>query len=514
MVISADSSSPPAVFPAASAAKPLILIIGAGVSGLLLAQHLKREGIPYRIFERDADLATRGAGWGLTLHWSLTALQSLLPPSLAERICDESSVDRWADRRGEASRFPFFDLVSGELKTQTPGAVKSARIRVTRERLRKLLAEGIEIEWGKTLREFQTSDDGTVSALFEDGTSCIGTLLVACDGGQSRVRRALFPEESKLLMQLPVQTMGVKILLTAEQIAPIRKLDLYFLQGGSPQNNSFMYISVLDVPGNQVDSNPDIFSCQLHVSWPYHPGSGAAALAVPATNKERYELMRSFAKTWAEPFRSLVLNNVYPETEIKRLDVLDWAPPKGLRSKGQVVLMGDAFHLMSMCKCLPVLSPWFPSESVFVKFTDPLLFSGVTATITNILGNGLAAFAYSISDRGEGANHAIVDVRDFATHIVPQLALDRGSSSNAASQQSTQQGQGQDFRQALRQALDGYEDAVVSRSRPGVLASRRACLDAHSFSRLFGEEATGVSPLLSKREMMLQFDDESTELMN
>lgn len=144
MVISTDRAGPEASAP--GSAKPVVLIIGAGVSGLLLAQHLKREGVSYRIFERDADLATRGAGWGLTLHWSLTALQNLLPSGLAERICDESSVDRWADRRGELSRFPFFDLDSGELKTQTPGAVKSARVRVTRQRLRKLLAEGIEIE--------------------------------------------------------------------------------------------------------------------------------------------------------------------------------------------------------------------------------------------------------------------------------------------------------------------------------------------------------------------------------
>ncbi|KAK4073772.1 hypothetical protein Trihar35433_3246 [Trichoderma harzianum] len=461
MVISTDSAGPEASAP--GSAKPVVLIIGAGVSGLLLAQHLKREGVSYRIFERDADLATRGAGWGLTLHWSLTALQSLLPSGLAERICDESSVDRWADRRGELSRFPFFDLDSGELKTQTPGAVKSARVRVTRQRLRKLLAEGIEIEWGKTLREFHTSDNGTISVSFEDGTSCTGTLLVACDGGQSRVRRALFPDEANLMLQLPVRTMGVKMFLTAEQIEPTRKLDLFFLQGASPTNDSFMYISVLDVPGNQADSDPDVFSCQLHCSWPY-PGSGAP-LDVPATNEERCELLRAFAKTWSEPFRSLVLNNVHADTEIKRLDVLDWAPPIGLHSNGQVVLMGDAFHLMSMY-------------------------------------------------RGEGANHAIVDVLDFATQVVPLLALNRDDfSSRTDSQVPTHQSQGPDFRQALRQALDAYEDAVVSRARPGVLASRRACLDAHAFSRLFGEAATGVSPLLSKREMMLQFDDESTELI-
>lgn len=137
-------------------------------------------------------------------------------------------------------------------------------------------------------------------------------------------------------------------------------------------------LTVLDVPGNQVDSDPSIFSCQLHVSWPY-PGSGTS-VDVPTTNKERYELMHAFAKTWSEPFRSLVLNNVHPDTEIKRLDVLDWAPPLGLRSKGQVVLMGDAFHLMSMCKSSP---PCFLCSERFcsrlVKPSLPLISFGLIA---------------------------------------------------------------------------------------------------------------------------------------
>lgn len=82
--------------------------------------------------------------------------------------------------------------------------------------------------------------------------------------------------------------------------------------------------------------------------------------------------MHAFAKTWSEPFRSLVLNNVRPETEIKRLDVLDWAPPRGLHSKGQVVLMGDAFHLMAMCKSPPG-PPLLRGDIFFCfsKFPDP-----------------------------------------------------------------------------------------------------------------------------------------------
>lgn len=252
----------------------------------------------------------------------------------------------------------------------------------------------------------------------------------------------------------------------------------------------------------------------MHLSWPYHPSCGAL-IDVPATNEGRYELAVSFAKTWAEPFRSFLLNNVRPDTPIKRLDVLDWAPPIGLRSKGQAVLMGDAFHLMSMCKCSSFSRNWRFLMSLLFSFRlrsnlFPLQLRDAAALLyTYNTSFRLLTHCYFILDRGEGANHAIVDVLDFATHVVPMLA--------PCSLQHTHQGaaQAQDPAQALRQALDGYEDAVVSRSRPGVLASRRACLDAHAFSRLFGEGAAtgGISPLLSKREMALQFDDESMELM-
>jgi 2-polyprenyl-6-methoxyphenol hydroxylase-like FAD-dependent oxidoreductase len=122
-----------------------VLIIGAGISGLLLAQHLRKNGIPFRVFERDTDLTTRGVGWGLTLHWSLPALRALLNPDLVQRLPD-AYVDRSAVAGGASSRFPFYDLSTGELTAETPRASEADRIRVTRERLRRLLATDINIE--------------------------------------------------------------------------------------------------------------------------------------------------------------------------------------------------------------------------------------------------------------------------------------------------------------------------------------------------------------------------------
>ena len=126
-----------------SSPKP-VLIVGAGISGLLLAQSLRKSGVAFRIFERDADLTTRGVGWGLTLHWCLPALRRLLPEDLVRRL-PEAYVDRDAVARGEASTFPFYDLATGTLQ-QSSHVPESHRIRVTRQRLRALLCTGLDIQ--------------------------------------------------------------------------------------------------------------------------------------------------------------------------------------------------------------------------------------------------------------------------------------------------------------------------------------------------------------------------------
>ncbi|KAL1610871.1 hypothetical protein SLS59_000508 [Nothophoma quercina] len=101
-----------------------VLIIGAGISGLLLAQQLRQLNMPFKIFERDDDFSSRGSGWGLTLHWSLLALRELLPEYLLARLRD-TYVDRAAVERGEDSMFPFFDLTTGDRKVSVLQAPQS-----------------------------------------------------------------------------------------------------------------------------------------------------------------------------------------------------------------------------------------------------------------------------------------------------------------------------------------------------------------------------------------------------
>lgn len=93
-----------------------------------------------------------------------------------------------------------------------------------------------------------------------------------------------------------------------------------------------------------------MYAWQMVTSWPLRPGfQGRPTLTVPpATNEERLELVRTLTRTWAEPFRSFI-RSLPGDTEVKALELVDWPPPRGFRTKDRVLLMGDAFHAMAMC---------------------------------------------------------------------------------------------------------------------------------------------------------------------
>lgn len=193
-------------------------------------------------------------------------------------------------------------------------------------------------------------------------------MLIACDGASSRVRRILFPDQPSY--KLPVGVLGVRVDYSSDQCDGMRRLDPFFLQATSPANAAFSYFSgkgtitrppsgisrvarltgmftVLDAPGNGVT---DKYTYQMVVSWPLRPGilGQSSPIVPPAADKDRLELIRALTSSWAEPFRSFILS-LPEDIEVKALELTDWPPPRGLRTKDQVLLMGDALHAMTMC---------------------------------------------------------------------------------------------------------------------------------------------------------------------
>jgi glycine/D-amino acid oxidase-like deaminating enzyme len=173
-----------------------VLIIGGGVGGLTLAQGLKRGGVGAAVYERDRTPTNRLQGY--RVHISPTgslALHECLPPHLFEIF------DRTCGAANTAVRF-FTEQMrvllafEGDLVANAdPVGCHRAASRITLRQL--LLAELDNVHFGKTFERYEQRG-GRIIAYFEDGTRAEGDVLVAADGGGSRVRRQFLPHAQRI----------------------------------------------------------------------------------------------------------------------------------------------------------------------------------------------------------------------------------------------------------------------------------------------------------------------------
>ncbi|KAL8870915.1 MAG: hypothetical protein Q9174_003149 [Haloplaca sp. 1 TL-2023] len=442
---SQDAPPTPAVSPNNVNNKPHILIIGAGITGLVLAQALKKHGIAFTVFERDESVSARGRGWGLTIHWSLDTFLSLLPEHLVEKL-PSVYVDPEASERGENGNFLFFDLRTGEERWRVP---PNKRIRVSRERLRGLVMGGLDVQWSKTLETIEYPDNDTVVARFADGTEAAGTLLVGADGSRSVVRSLLLSYDPRAALNkpLPVRLLGASVVYPSSLALRMRALDPFFFQGGDPGSDAFMWFSFLDTPANNAREEKDTYECQILVSWPYRKGFGGREepLEIPYRNEERVNLMKELVQGWTNPFYDCVMN-IPGDAEVKAIGLEDFVPRVGMweNRQGRVTLMGDAAHAMTMCR----------------------------------------------SFRGEAYNHGVTDIAGLLSAILSSFPPSSSPSSTAPEPAK---------KQTQKEAIDSYEAEMIKRTAPAVLTSRRACLDAHDYKRIDDQ-----SPLVSRRVMITQ----------
>lgn len=169
---------------------PNVVIIGAGVGGLCLAQGLRRAGVPVRVYERDAAPDARLQGYRLNIEpVGSRALHDCLPGQLW-RLLVATAGDPGPGMGVFTHRLRRLMREPGE----TPDHPADGTHAVSRATLRRVLLAGLEdvVSFGKEFTRY--SEDGArVTAHFTDGTSATGTLLVGADGARSRVRQQLLP---------------------------------------------------------------------------------------------------------------------------------------------------------------------------------------------------------------------------------------------------------------------------------------------------------------------------------
>lgn len=317
-----------------------IIIIGAGVVGLSLAQALKLRGIPFEIYERDKTIE-RAKGWGITIHWALPALKACLPPALFERLAT-IQVDPQQGIK-DTGRFVFLDLATAEPRYVIP---PSPRLRINRLKFRELLAEGLDVKWDKQISGFDTDSENVVHVKFADGSSTTGSCLVGADGSGSRTRRYLVGDELGKLNQLPVRFMGVTVRLTPAEVKPLRDIDPLLFQGCHPDSGVFLWYSTLSTPEvNGSHGEDEYYEGQLNMSWIVHSPSDE----VPVTNSEKISKMKSMANNF-EPRLRKAVEDIPENSVVLEIKLQDWPTLNWPTHNGRVTLVGDAAHAMTMCK--------------------------------------------------------------------------------------------------------------------------------------------------------------------
>ena len=174
-----------------------VLIAGAGIGGLCLAQGLHKAGIDIMIFEKDQSESYRPQGYRLKLEADAAeALRESLPADVYEAFEASCAISTF----GESD----FEPITGScIKSRVGGGLAGnqglrATYTVDRAVFRRILMSGIEdkIFFGKELASFEGAVKEGISSVithFHDGTHAIGRFLVGADGSRSAVRRQHLP---------------------------------------------------------------------------------------------------------------------------------------------------------------------------------------------------------------------------------------------------------------------------------------------------------------------------------
>ncbi|CAF3568889.1 unnamed protein product [Fusarium graminearum] len=317
-----------------------VLIIGAGVVGLVLAHGLKKLGIPFKVYERDSHISARGQGWAITLHWVLPFLRELLSDDTFKRV-EAVQVDPEADLQGRG-KFVFINLETLEPKFLIP---PGDRRRVNREKMRNVLLESVSehVTWNKRLASIQEHDDQAI-AIFEDGSQVEGSLIVGVEGSNSRTRKYLAPDSYRNV-RLPIRFTGAALNLTPEQVKPLKDIDPLLFQGCHPVTGTFFWFSMLETPhvNGTAGTDDERYRVQVMISWPMKTEQEE----VKATDAERLAYMKQRAIEFNPVLRDVV--HAIPEgSEVIEIVLQDWPCLPWDNRSGKITLAGDAAHAMTM----------------------------------------------------------------------------------------------------------------------------------------------------------------------
>ncbi|KAI0805631.1 FAD/NAD(P)-binding domain-containing protein [Xylaria sp. FL0064] len=288
--------------------RPRVLIVGAGVAGLTLAQGLRQRSITFRLFER----------------YGQAALDSVLSPQL-QTLFRQTAAER---HRFEPR---YVNARSLDYPESTP--VDPDTLPLDRTWILQLLSLGIDdaIEYEREFKSYEIVD-GQVHVKFTDGSVALGDVLVGADGIKSRVRRQLQPR--RRLLDLERWIIWGRTPLTKELKESLRP-DL------------LSWCMYMDYEANvQAVVEPMMWSKSVQQALCAAPFQYANQL--PKTPDEKRRYLQRMSESWHPDLRLLFdsaahdLSACAPVISSKSNIEIDSAGHSGM-----VTLIDDAAHAMS-----------------------------------------------------------------------------------------------------------------------------------------------------------------------
>ncbi|EGD85013.1 hypothetical protein H112_08736 [Trichophyton rubrum D6] len=326
--------------PVVSGAFATVLIIGAGTTGLALAQGFKKAGIACTIFEKHKSLNALPRDWNMGLHWGAVALQGVLSCELWDQI-ETVHVDP-SKPVPEKDVLKFINSSNGELMSEVH---VSKFYRLRRSKLRSLLDDDLDIRYNKALKDITMSRDGrTATVHFEDGTSSTGQFVIAADGARSTARQLLLGKKRGAIRRLPYAATFVHARFTAEQALYLRSFHPLYIAGIHPSG----YFSFFGMHDAEDPDRPETWTFFFYISWKYSLEEQDRTSSW--SNKQRLDQVKSFAKDFCDPWKS-AFEWIPDDHQAWYMGLTDFDPGSDghywNNHGGRVTLAGDAAHAMT-----------------------------------------------------------------------------------------------------------------------------------------------------------------------
>ena len=371
-----------------------VIIIGAGLGGLTLAQGLKNSGVSFSIFERDESAAYRPQGYRLRINGDGSS-------SLRRTL----SSDVWELFEKTAAKtelgFTSIDPISGEIISRKPGlgpprlgvpAEDSSGVYTCdRATLRAVLMTGLskDLHFGKTFSSYTSLPDGQIEVHFTNGSTVVGSLLVGADGVSSRVRQQFL--SSYKMVDTQGRVIYGKTLISPELVNYFRQQGLEFITTAIDSRPMTLFLEPVRFDRDPASVCADMPSVQDYVYWVL---IGHVILfpvndeqLVKLSKDQIKELIHDMTAEWSPKLKPLFKLQNPAETSVLR--VISALPDPFAWPTGNVTLIGDAVHAM----------PPTGGQGANVALRDAAELSKVIATAIG----SLASFEEDMRSRGSQA---------------------------------------------------------------------------------------------------------------